>query len=502
MSFFKNIALALSGGGYRAATYHFGVLSCLHKVGLLDKVSIISSVSGGSITTLKYASTLAEGLDFEIFSKELEEFLTERNLANDSIGLLGAPTSKRILQKHTLITAFSELYHRYLFSKESKKFNIFWNSNFKNCHIKELAINATEFYSGNSFRFTKSQSKGAIIGNKHLRIYSSDAQKLRLGDILAASSCFPAGFEPIDLLNDFAISKPLDRDYKNQWQIESLYLMDGGIYDNQGLEAIKLSIDRGNWYDMIIISDTDRDKEYPLYAPSNNSIKLPKWTLKKTLSFILRLLILIYFLIVIGASTILSLFLPLDLIIGSFLLISIGLFSGLKQTQKIIKQHINRKLTEQFGRPVDLEKLSLLKVFSIIDSIYIRAQSLVSLTNTIFMKRIRGLVYNSTYKAPGLARRTVDNLIYSINDTAIIDGFQITNLMIKKVSTAKSMPTTLWFTDENQFNALKDTGEFTTAYKLIKHIDKISIRLGKNKRKELDQIRNKLFMIWLTHCKQ
>ena len=51
----KRIGLALSGGGYRAAAYHIGALRALHKLGVLGKVDVISSVSGGSITAASYA---------------------------------------------------------------------------------------------------------------------------------------------------------------------------------------------------------------------------------------------------------------------------------------------------------------------------------------------------------------------------------------------------------------------------------------------------------------
>ncbi|MDF2690120.1 MAG: patatin, partial [Microvirga sp.] len=44
------IALCLSGGGYRAMMFHLGSLVRLNEVGLLSKLSRISSVSGGSIT--------------------------------------------------------------------------------------------------------------------------------------------------------------------------------------------------------------------------------------------------------------------------------------------------------------------------------------------------------------------------------------------------------------------------------------------------------------------
>jgi NTE family protein len=41
----KKIGLALSGGGYRAAAYHLGTFRALNRLGILDKVDVISSVS-------------------------------------------------------------------------------------------------------------------------------------------------------------------------------------------------------------------------------------------------------------------------------------------------------------------------------------------------------------------------------------------------------------------------------------------------------------------------
>src|ERR1700730_5068772 len=43
------IALALSGGGFRAMLFHAGALVRLNELGILSRVARISSVSGGSI---------------------------------------------------------------------------------------------------------------------------------------------------------------------------------------------------------------------------------------------------------------------------------------------------------------------------------------------------------------------------------------------------------------------------------------------------------------------
>jgi NTE family protein len=48
------LGLALSGGGFRAAFFHLGVLARMAEVGLLRKVEVISTVSGGSIIGALY----------------------------------------------------------------------------------------------------------------------------------------------------------------------------------------------------------------------------------------------------------------------------------------------------------------------------------------------------------------------------------------------------------------------------------------------------------------
>ncbi|MFC1880895.1 patatin-like phospholipase family protein [Thermodesulfobacteriota bacterium] len=48
------LGLALSGGGFRSTAFHLGVLKRLHELGILDKVDVFSTVSGGSIVGAFY----------------------------------------------------------------------------------------------------------------------------------------------------------------------------------------------------------------------------------------------------------------------------------------------------------------------------------------------------------------------------------------------------------------------------------------------------------------
>ena len=52
------VGLALSGGGFRAALFHLGVMARLAKQGLLPKIQVISTVSGGSIIGAYYVLRL------------------------------------------------------------------------------------------------------------------------------------------------------------------------------------------------------------------------------------------------------------------------------------------------------------------------------------------------------------------------------------------------------------------------------------------------------------
>ena len=73
------IGLALSGEGARAMAFHLGCLRALKKLGLLDRVSVLSTVSGGSVIGALYA---ASDEPFEDFEARLRAVLSK--------GLMGA----------------------------------------------------------------------------------------------------------------------------------------------------------------------------------------------------------------------------------------------------------------------------------------------------------------------------------------------------------------------------------------------------------------------------
>lgn len=252
----QNIALCMSGGGYRAASFHLGAMSYLNKTqfqnkSLLENVKAISTVSGGTITGVVYALFKEHGKSFEEVYRFLIQQLKDRDLIKEGLGKLKLDGKwNNDFKRRNLINSLSELYDEYFTDQVS--FDLFLKEQL-NSHLELVVFNATEFENGINFRF---QNQG-FLGNNNIRIAKEVKGEIKLADVIAASSCFPGGFEPIGFPSDFqhdnsanlcalkSTSMPLD-----------IGLMDGGIYDNQGIEAIKLAEARNKeLYDLIIISD-------------------------------------------------------------------------------------------------------------------------------------------------------------------------------------------------------------------------------------------------------
>src|SRR5204862_7965067 len=105
-------------------------------------------------------------------------------------GLGRLKESRQSAVNASLICAAARVYDDFLFK------NAYFDELLQTKSFDELIFNATEFVYGLSFRFAVSESKG-IIGNKYFAVPEPAARKIRIADIVAASSCFPGGFEPI-----------------------------------------------------------------------------------------------------------------------------------------------------------------------------------------------------------------------------------------------------------------------------------------------------------------
>lgn len=65
------LGLSLSGGGYRAAAFHLSTMRKLNELNLMEKVNVLSTISGGSITGAYYCLDNSTFKDFESGMKEI-----------------------------------------------------------------------------------------------------------------------------------------------------------------------------------------------------------------------------------------------------------------------------------------------------------------------------------------------------------------------------------------------------------------------------------------------
>lgn len=267
----KKIGLALSGGGYRAAAYHIGALRALHKLGILDKVDVISSVSGGSIIAACYA--LHDG-DYENFEKTFSEKMRKGVLHLALINLFlvlglgglaawlgggwGLTTSFIVLWFvwYNVLPVSSLIAKQYdwLFFHRKKLKDL------KPCPV--VTINATDYPTVSQFTFSCERMYDYYYGDG--AFYH---EQFPVSKAVMASSCVPFAFCPIRIPMTFWTSVMKGK--------KQPMLLDGGLYDNQGTHVLtdKMSPYKCSY---IIVSDAGNGEV------SDKWVFNPLVTLKRT----------------------------------------------------------------------------------------------------------------------------------------------------------------------------------------------------------------------------
>src|SRR6476660_338459 len=126
----KTIGLALSGGGFRATSYHLGLVRFLRDAGILSQVTHITSVSGGSIMaahlTLNWDRYTGSPKEFDQAAAQLLAFtrMDARNciMRRFPLGLV-VRWSRRLLgisnRKLTRTWWLENLYEKHLYGDKS-----------------------------------------------------------------------------------------------------------------------------------------------------------------------------------------------------------------------------------------------------------------------------------------------------------------------------------------------------------------------------------------------
>lgn len=223
------IGLAVSGGSFRATLFHLGSLWRLNELGWLPKLTRVCSVSGGSITAgllgYRWKQLTFDGNGVASnFSQEIAEPLQDlcsRSIDAPSIlgGLLSAFKS-----------ASDPLISRY-------KKHLFGNATLQDLPSDEegprFIIYATNLQTGSSVRFSRPYLADYRIG-------MVNNPTISLATAVTASSAFPPVLTPVIIKMNPQQWKELDGAvlFHDANLRSRMYLTDGGVYDNLGLEAI------------------------------------------------------------------------------------------------------------------------------------------------------------------------------------------------------------------------------------------------------------------------
>lgn len=241
----KRIGLTLSGGGFRAAGFHLGVMRKLQELNLLDKIDLISCVSGGSIA----GSYLALNWQDPKTLDNLENYLNTKSIAVSSFfsGLLN-PFKSRL---DKLANSYdNDLFH-------CQKLEDFPSDG------PRIYLNSTCLVTGNMFFFVAGGGLPPEIGEHELGVVKKP--DFSISKAVAASSAFPPVFPPLKL--DWTEYKP------NQNAIQYITLTDGGVYDNLGINP---ALRERNNLDYVIISDGGKPFENDSKPTGSGAVVLRK----------------------------------------------------------------------------------------------------------------------------------------------------------------------------------------------------------------------------------
>ncbi|WP_170110690.1 patatin-like phospholipase family protein [Flavilitoribacter nigricans] len=483
---FKQTAICLSGGGYRAASFHLGTLSYLRRIHFRDRplieyIKVLSTISGGSFTGVLYAHSVWESQnvvgdtrlqtdeEFATFYHALKDFMADEDLIEAGLNKLKDRKEWKSERRRNVINSFAKVYQEKLFGlSENRSFNLFYQGK---THLEEVIFNATEFDYGLAFRFQKTLDDEGIIGNWFRRIPSAAAKELRLGDIIASSSCFPAGFAPLAFPQDYIgpdnqyltrlrsleTLKEIPREIESDRYMddkpeayiypEPMALMDGGIVDNQGVESIILSEKRraqeldtedltdpvysmtltgekDRKLDLIIISDVASPFLVPLKLASrkdevftgiqNSSIERLYKIL--TLTGLLALLLIIP--VILSGLKLIELSDPVK-----FLLLVPGVAVGtIALLLLLLIRYFNRNIIKQ-QVPAYFQKylhyFTHLRVYVLEPMLRDRISSVLKMVNDIFLKQIRRLTYAKIYDDANWDYRRIANIVYELRPSEV-----------------------------------------------------------------------------------
>lgn len=233
------VAIAMSGGGTRAAALSYGVMKALRDTSLkfdqptkpvLEEVDFISSVSGGSFTAAYY------GLYGDKLFTDFEEDFLYHSISDDLFS--------RVISPRTWFTTGGRTQR----TIDYYQANLFYGATFADMNRPDkpiVVVNASDLGGGIRFSFLQ----------EYFDLLCSDLSTYPVANAVTASSAVPLVFNPVVLRNHegceqsqlIELSSDGERkahtrhtveglkSYQDKYDRTFIHLVDGGITDNLGL---------------------------------------------------------------------------------------------------------------------------------------------------------------------------------------------------------------------------------------------------------------------------
>lgn len=418
------VALGLSGGGFRAAGFHLGVVTVLQRVGLLGEVRALSTVSGGTLVGARLMIGLAHGERFDEIHHALRRFL-------ESADPVPAALARATAARTTLTRALAQELDETLFASSRWQSPTLRELYDARIPMAEGSFNACELRSGRPFRFAFSRGAHARVGHRGAHLPRKVAENVRLADVAAASCAFPGAFEPMVVPDDLVWP---DDEVRAEAAAAlgqgSIGLVDGGVHDNQGIDPLLLASERvEESLGLVLVSDADRGLDAP---EPRDPARRRRW----------------------GGPRLWQLD-AAALLFGLMGLTSMGLLVAKAQAERDIHDFRWASDGVAFGVPGAFCGLALLglllvrrtvvravapllpdlgpggrrslrraRLGDVLDALQVRVRTLRAVAGTAFPRRLRGLVYRSAWSNGRLVDRRVAVQLGSLgaDRVAMIDG--------------------------------------------------------------------------------
>ena len=575
------IGMVMSGGGSRAAAFHFGALEYLDRIGLLSRVNMISTVSGGTFVGAKYALCMAHGQDFNSFFAEFYDNLLSTRALADTLSKLaelpqtadgyGIPSKRR-----DLIVCAAQTYAE-SFLRRGKKGPAYLFGDMMNAPesypLKEVVFNTTEYRTGVAFRFQPHARLGNVnvcpppdkvecwncksvmdapasihatcsncdselrtclqcefyhldpderldpevgcvskpvvnkgtwiketrkanrcewfdpkpVSKDLLKKMEDEAAAIRIADVVAASSCLPGVFGPLGFPDDFAwpggeVPPTIRAVFSHGGKPRPITLMDGGIYDNQGIESLMLAdqqVDRDvltnnvlsgvlregggrsgstrpkdtsgtsrSRLGIVIVSDADRREENILpYESQFVDHSLPEASKGMSLGNLSRLAWLIMVICLVAVLVATGNLLE-DILFGVgnwwerlLYVVTLVLAGGTAYSLRWLRREFGSLRTSiPQNDDTTWEKIKMIRTTSLRDSLRLGIDGMSKTVNAVMPKRMRELGYWMLYTSPNYQDKRISNLIYHLQSGQSIARLRMSEFLDRHKLSVLSNP--------------------------------------------------------------